>query len=162
MPSWFHLGVKIWPKPLQDASKSAQGADQEPPEKRPRGILEPTWAQMASRVRANLHHGITSYFNVSLKLSSKRFWTKCICESNIQLNKIFAKHILCLRSRNMKNRAQMHQKWMQNRFQVIVNYRVRFASDDHPMCGPNLCVKDRSIANTAARARFPIYCFFKI
>ena len=48
MPSWFHSRVKIWPKHFKDAPKSAQGADQEPPEKRPRGILEPTGAHMFS------------------------------------------------------------------------------------------------------------------
>ena len=48
MPSWFDFSVKIWPKRFENAPKSAQGTDQEPPEKRPRGILEPTWAQMFS------------------------------------------------------------------------------------------------------------------
>ena len=48
MPSWFHFAVKIWPKRVQNASKSAQDMDQETPEKRTRRILEPTWAQMFS------------------------------------------------------------------------------------------------------------------
>ena len=41
-----HFRMKIEPKRFQDAPKSAQGIDQEPPEKRPRGIWEPPCAQM--------------------------------------------------------------------------------------------------------------------
>ena len=55
MPSWFDFSVKIWPKRFENAPKSAQGTDQEPPEKRPRGILEPTWAQMFSVFEQSWH-----------------------------------------------------------------------------------------------------------
>ena len=143
MPSCFHFGIKIWPKRFQDAPKSAQGTDQEPPEKRPIEILEPTWAQMFWGSEQFLHrikdlsdvdgilfpfrrenltkrlprcsrvgprhspraareapkrkfgansgsNGVQSKyapwayfeFDVSLKLMSKRFWTKCIWEKN--------------------------------------------------------------------------------
>ena len=43
-----------------------------PSKSRPRGIFEPIWAQMALKLKATMHHELTSYLNASLKLILKR------------------------------------------------------------------------------------------